>query len=758
MSNTIKKLEAARQSQQAQLAALSPATQPTLQAPAPVMANQAPPPRTPLMSVPFTGFGDPETIEDFLYIWNLQSLLVPADSKKGELMRCLDRKAIFALRNAGHDLATLSYDQILPILKTTFARPRLTVSEAQANLRSISLKPGQTTHEFQSELNLLAVDAEEKDQARLVQIFYDALPMQAKLSIGPFPVDNETLSAFTKRAEVPLGIISRYGSLSEAGSFAVGSTTSTTTSQYPTPKHGRNKSQSSQQSFQGHRSHSKGPDSRNDSRGRQQRGRSRSRGPPVKHSGGSMSSKFDGTCWYCNFKGHRHLECRKRQSAIKSGDPNPVLNYKPPPIGMIGPVPSGLNSYLVDVEIGNSVIKTIADTGSEYSILRRNMVPTCLLSEVFPANISVPVANGAKMVFDGTLTTYIHVKGTHEAKVKFFISSQLLPDAILGVQALGDLGIVLDCATRSIMVISGAVNVVSSSTTTDTTTPTIQATIPNANDHPARNFDLMAPADQDYPLDAMQHSRLRSLLAAHAELFSDNGRTTTRARMDPVRISLKKDARVPFIDHGGPLLNLTERVLVERQVETWLSDGVIEPSTSSNKTYLLVAYNRKGKPRVCPAFLSLNAATIFDPYPMPTPDAIRREVGNLQIFSVIDLKSAFTSMPLDANSRDFTTFTYNDRRYRLTCSQWGLLNSATSFQRYIDSVVSDLAGVSVYMDDILVYAPNVDTMLMRLRFLFNRLREANLIINSEKCKLLKRAVPYLGNVLQHGIVRRILLE
>ena len=110
-------------------------------------------------------------------------------------------------------------------------------------------------------------------------------------------------------------------------------------------------------------------------------------------------------------------------------------------------------------------------------------------------------------------------------------------------------------------------------------------------------------------------------------------------------------------------------------------------------------------------------------------------------------------MPLAVDSRDLTTFVYNNRRYRFTCSQWGLLNSATSFQRYIDSVVSDLAGVSVYMDDILVYAPNVDTMLMCLRFLFNRLRDANLIINSEKCKLLKRAVPYLGNVLQHGIVR-----
>ena len=59
----------------------------------------------------------------------------------------------------------------------------------------------------------------------------------------------------------------------------------------------------------------------------------------------------------------------------------------------------------------------------------------------------------------------------------------------------------------------------------------------------------------------------------------------------------------------------------------------------------------------------------------------------------------------------------------------------------------------MYMDDILVFAPSAEGMILRLRFLLQCLLDANLLINSEKCKLMMLTVPYLGNILEHGIVR-----
>ncbi len=61
-----------------------------------------------------------------------------------------------------------------------------------------------------------------------------------------------------------------------------------------------------------------------------------------------------------------------------------------------------------------------------------------------------------------------------------------------------------------------------------------------------------------------------------------------------------------MVDYGGPTLSQADQDVVEAQVKTWLDSGVVVPSDSANHTRLLVARN-KGKPRVCPAFLALNA-------------------------------------------------------------------------------------------------------------------------------------------------------
>ena len=264
---------------------------------------------------------------------------------------------------------------------------------------------------------------------------------------------------------------------------------------------------------------------------------------------------------------------------------------------------------------------------------------------------------------------------------------------------------------------------------------------------------MFTATEVESPLNLHETKELSRLKTDYRDIFSSTERPSTIANTTPAVIKLKTTARAPFVDHGGPSLNLQENALVESQLKTWLKEKIIEPSTSPNRTYLLIAYNKKKKARVCPAFLSLNAATIFDPYPMPTANDIRRSIGGSKVFSVIDLKSAFTSMPLDPVSRDLTTFVFNGQRWRFTRSQWGLLNSATLFQRYIETIIADMVGVYVYMDDILVYAPSVEVMLIRLRLLFDRLRSANLLINSDKCKLCMQTVPYLGNVLEPGIVR-----
>ena len=61
-----------------------------------------------------------------------------------------------------------------------------------------------------------------------------------------------------------------------------------------------------------------------------------------------------------------------------------------------------------------------------------------------------------------------------------------------------------------------------------------------------------------------------------------------------------------------------------------------------------------------------------------------------------------------------------------------------------------LAGLDFtfgYLDDILIYSPDVPTHLVHMRQLFQRLREADLKLNREKCNFFKSHIQYLGHLI-----------
>ena len=58
----------------------------------------------------------------------------------------------------------------------------------------------------------------------------------------------------------------------------------------------------------------------------------------------------------------------------------------------------------------------------------------------------------------------------------------------------------------------------------------------------------------------------------------------------------------------------------------------------------------------------------------------------------------------------------------------------------------DLLLLLVYLVDILVYSPDMETHLEHLRKLFMKLREADLKLKEVKCNLLKKHIQYLGHI------------
>src|SRR6266540_2783625 len=80
---------------------------------------------------------------------------------------------------------------------------------------------------------------------------------------------------------------------------------------------------------------------------------------------------------------------------------------------------------------------------------------------------------------------------------------------------------------------------------------------------------------------------------------------------------------------------------------------------------------------------------------------------------------------------------------------FGLTNAPATFQRLMNYVLHDYLNdfVVVYLDDILVYSDIFEKHLVYLRKVFDKLREANLIIKLKKCKFEQRKIKFLGHTI-----------
>ena len=65
----------------------------------------------------------------------------------------------------------------------------------------------------------------------------------------------------------------------------------------------------------------------------------------------------------------------------------------------------------------------------------------------------------------------------------------------------------------------------------------------------------------------------------------------------------------------------------------------------------------------------------------------------------------------------------------------------------MDEVLRGLPIAFGYLDDILIFSPDIDTHLQRIETLFQRLREAKLKLKESKCNFLKKHVQYLGHLI-----------
>ena len=98
-----------------------------------------------------------------------------------------------------------------------------------------------------------------------------------------------------------------------------------------------------------------------------------------------------------------------------------------------------------------------------------------------------------------------------------------------------------------------------------------------------------------------------------------------------------KDSTPVF--HRPRRLPFVERDIVDQQVQTWLTDGVIEPSQSEYSSQVVVVKKKDGSPRVCIDYHKLNKKILKDRYPLPVIEDLLDKLQEATIFTIIDFRN-----------------------------------------------------------------------------------------------------------------------
>ena len=187
---------------------------------------------------------------------------------------------------------------------------------------------------------------------------------------------------------------------------------------------------------------------------------------------------------------------------------------------------------------------------------------------------------------------------------------------------------------------------------------------------------------------------------------------------------------------------------VKAHIKDLLARGIISPSSSAYASPIVVVRKKSGEIRLVVDYRRINAVTRKDSFPLPRIDESLDALCGANFFTTLDLTSGYYQVAMDENDRNKTAFTCPFGLYEFNRMPFGLTNAPATFQRLMNSVMSDFifSILLVYLDDLLVYSSTFDKHLAALDQVMQRLREVGVKLNPEKCEFGRRKVGFLGHV------------
>lgn len=153
--------------------------------------------------------------------------------------------------------------------------------------------------------------------------------------------------------------------------------------------------------------------------------------------------------------------------------------------------------------------------------------------------------------------------------------------------------------------------------------------------------------------------------------------------------------------------------------------------------------------------VTLNPNILIDDHPLPTIDELFSKMAGGTKFTKIDLRKAYLHLEVKPEMRHLLTLNTHKGLYRPTRLMFGIASAPAIWQRQMEQILQDVPGCSIFLDDIKITGPDLQTHLERLDLVFKKLNEHNLKVNLDKSVFLADEIEYCGYKINKDGIRKM---
>lgn len=188
---------------------------------------------------------------------------------------------------------------------------------------------------------------------------------------------------------------------------------------------------------------------------------------------------------------------------------------------------------------------------------------------------------------------------------------------------------------------------------------------------------------------------------------------------------------------------------IEKQVNELSAAGLITPGTSSFTSLVLLVHKKDGSWRFCMDYHKLNDITVKNRFPMPIINQILDELVGATYFSKLDMRSGYHQVRMKKEEEHKAAFKTHHIYYQFKVMPFGLTNAPATFQCIMNTVLEPFLRkfVLAFLDDILIYSPDLESHVQHLRMVLDKLREHKLYMKLSKYSFAQSQLAYLGHII-----------